>query len=212
MTTADWENQAIKAALNQNWEKAAEFNKKILKENPKNIPALNRLGKAFWEMNKNDEADKIYKKVLKLDCFNPIANKNLKRLTKTKKKVKNNSKAVFLSSERVFLEEPGKTKIVRLTRLASPSVLAQQDSGDPLLLVVKKRIISVTDSEQNYLGALPEDLSQKMIRFINGGNQYQAFIKSVDRQKFEVFLKEAFRSKKFLTTPSFPQGKLSFSQ
>jgi len=212
MTTADWENQAIKAALNQNWEKAAELNKKILKENPKNIPALNRLGKAFWEMNKTEEANKIYKKVIKIDRFNPIANKNLKRLTKTKKKSRNNLKQVFLSSERVFLEEPGKTKIIRLTRLASPSVLAQQDSGDPVLLIVKKRLICVADSEQNYLGALPEDLSQRMIKFINGGNQYQAFIKSADRQKLEVFLKEVFRSKKFLTTPSFPQGKLSFSQ
>jgi hypothetical protein len=68
------------------------------------------------------------------------------------------------------------------------------------------------DGSQNYLGVIPEDLSQKLIRFINGGNQYQGFIKSVDRQKLEVFIKEVSRSKKFLTTPSFPQGKASFDQ
>lgn len=212
MTTADWENQAIKAALSQNWKKAVELNKKIIKEIPKNIPALNRLGKAFWELNENEEANKIYKKVLKIDCFNPIANKNLKRLTKTKKKSNKKAESLLLLSEKAFLEEPGKTKIVRLTRLASPSVLAQQDSGDPIVFMVKKRLISVMDSDQNYLGAIPEDLSQRLIRFINGGNEYQGFIKSIERQKLEILIREIVRSKKFATTPSFPQGKLSFSQ
>lgn len=212
MTTANWEEQAVKAALVRNWAKAAELNKKILKEKPQNVPALNRLGKAFWEMDKVQEANKIYKKVLKIDPVNTIANKNFKRLTKVKKKPKNNLEEQFFPSEKVFLEEPGRTKLVRLTRLASPSVLAQQDNGDPVALIVKKRLVSVMDGSQNYLGVIPEDLSQKLIRFINGGNQYQGFIKSVDRQKLEVFIKEVSRSKKFLTTPSFPQGKASFDQ
>jgi hypothetical protein len=212
MTTANWEEQAIKAALVRNWTKAAELNKKILREKPQSVPALNRLGKAFWEMDKVQEANKIYKKVIKIDPFNPIANKNLKRLTKVKKKPKNNLEEQFFSSEKVFLEEPGKTKLVRLTRLASPSILAQQDNGDPVSLVVKKRLVSVVDGSQNYLGVIPEDLSQRLIRLINGGNQYQGFVKSIDRQKLEVFIKEVSRSKKFLTTPSFPQGKAIFDQ
>jgi hypothetical protein len=163
-------------------------------------------------MDKVQEANKIYKKVLKIDPINTIANKNLKRLTKVKKKPKNNLGEQFFSSEEVFLEEPGRTKLVRLTRLASPSVLAQQDNGDPVSLIVKKRFVNVVDVSQNYLGVIPEDLSQKLIRFINGGNQYQGFVKSVDRQKLEVFIKEISRSKKFSTTPSFPQGKASFDQ
>jgi tetratricopeptide (TPR) repeat protein len=212
MTTANCEEQAVKAALVRNWAKAAELNKKILKEKPQNVPALNRLGKAFWEMDKVQEANKIYKKVIKIDPCNPIANKNLKRLSKFKKKPRNNFEEQFFPSEKLFLEEPGKTKLVRLTRLASPTVLAQQDNGDPITLVVKKRLVSVVDNSQNYLGVIPEDLSQRLIRLITGGNQYQGFIKSVDRQKLEVFLKEVFRGKKFLTTPSFPQGKVSFDQ
>lgn len=210
--TADLEEQAIKAALNQNWLKAIEINRKIHKDNPKDIPALNRLGRAFWEMGKIDEANKAYKQAIKIDPFNPIANKNLKRLTGAKKRPHKNSKNDFVNSGKVFLEEPGKTKLIRLTRLSSPQILSELDSGDPVFLLIKKRLVSVLDSSKNYLGSIPEDLSQRLIKLIKGGNQYQGFVKSVDRQKLEVFIREVSRSRKLADTPSFPQGKLSLAQ
>lgn len=202
--TADLEEQAIKSALNQNWLKAIEINKKIIKNSPKNIPALNRLGRAFWELDKIEEADKIYKKVIKIDPFNPIALKNVKRLVKGKKRSVKKNKNCFIHSGKVFLEEPGKTKIVRLIRLSSPDVLSELDSGDPILFLVKKRLVSVLDSNKIYLGSVPEDLSQKLIKLIKRGNQYQGFVKSVDRQKLEIFIRETTRSKKFADSPSFP--------
>lgn len=210
--TADLEEQAIKAALNQNWLKAIEINRKIHKDNPKDIPALNRLGRAFWEMGQIDEANKAYKQAIKIDPFNPIANKNLKRLTGARKRTHKNSKNDFVNSGKVFLEEPGKTKLVRLTRLSSPQILSGLDSGDPVFLLIKKRLVSVLDGSKNYLGSIPEDLSQRLIKLIKGGNQYQGFVKSVDRQKLEVFIREVSRSRKFIDTPSFPQGKLSLAQ
>ncbi len=201
--TAELEDQAIKAALNQNWPKAIEINKKILKENPKNIAALNRLGRAFWEIGQIEKANKTYKKVIKIDSFNPIANKNLKRLTQAKKRVGKNLKNDFTHSGKVFLEEPGKTKLVRLTRLNSPDVLSELDSGDPVFFLVKKRFVSILDTNKNYLGSIPEDLSQRLIKFIKGGNQYQGFVRSVERQKLEIFIREVSRSKKFTDIPSF---------
>lgn len=201
--TAELEEQAIKAALNQNWSKAIEINKAILKDNPKDIPALNRLGRAFWETSKIEEANKTYKKVIKIDPFNPIANKNLKRLIKAKKRPHKNLKNDFTHSGKVFLEEPGKTKLVRLTRLNSPDVLSELDSGDPVFFLVKKRLVSILDTNKNYLGSIPEDLSQRLIKFIKGGNQYQGFVRSVDRQKLEIFIREISRSKKFTDIPSF---------
>jgi len=57
-----------------------------LKDNPKDISTLNRLGRAFWEINEIEKANKTYKKVISIDPFNPIANKNLKRLTTKGKK------------------------------------------------------------------------------------------------------------------------------
>ena len=213
MTPTALEEQAIKAALAQNWSKALEINKKILKDSPKNIAALNRLGRAYWEMGKIEQAQQTYKKVLSLDRFNPIANKNLKRLTKSAKikKIFEGKNASPRLGE-IFLEEPGKTKIVKLVRLTSPSVLAQLNNADLVTLKAKKRTISVLSAKGNYLGTIPEDLSTRLIKFIKGGNQYQAFVKSVDHQKLEILIREVSRAKKFFNTPSFPQGKLSFSQ
>lgn len=213
MTTTALEEQAVKAALTQNWLKAIEINKKILKDLPQNIAALNRLGRAYWETGKIIQAIQSYKKVLKFDSLNPIANKNLRRLAKGgRAKKRTNKKNNFTPVGEIFLEEPGKTKMVKLVRLAPPSILAQLDNADPVVMTVKKRTVSIFSENDNYLGAIPEDLSIRLIRLIKGGNQYQAFIKSVDHQKLEIFIREVFRAKKFFNNPSFLQGRASFSQ
>lgn len=213
MTTTALEEQAIAAALAQNWTKAIELNQKILKDFPQNIAALNRLGRAYWEIGKTTQSIQTFKKVLKFDRLNPIANKNLNRLSRGSGAKKITSKKnSFTPSGNIFLEEPGKTKLVKLVRLAPPSALAQLDNADPVLLVVKKRVISVLSENGDYLGAIPEDLSLRLIGFIKGGNQYQAFVKSVDHQKLEIFIREVVRNKKFFNVPSFPQGKLNISQ
>lgn len=213
MTTTALEEQAVKAALTQNWLKAVEINKKILKDFPQNIAALNRLGRAHWETGKITQAIQSYKKVLKFDSLNPIANKNLKRLEKggqNKKKFPKKNNPTPLG--KTFLEEPGKTKMVKLVRLAPPATLAQLDNADTVILTIKKRVVSVLSENGNYLGTIPEDLSIRLIRLIKGGNQYQSFIKGVDHQKLEIFIREVFRAKKFFNNPSFPQGRTSFSQ
>lgn len=193
------ERQAIKAALKGAWEQAIEVNQKILKLNPKNMAALNRLGQAFWKAGNLDAAKKSYQKVLKVDRYNTIATKNLKRLGDQKKAApqKGNPKQV------AFLEEPGRTKIVKLVRLAGPAALSELNSGDELLLEPKRHIISVTTPDKTYLGSLPDDLSHRLLRFLKGGNQYQVLVKSVERQTLEVFIREEKRAKKFANVPSF---------
>ncbi len=199
------EELAIRAAINQNWEKAIEINKKIIKENKKNIVALNRLAHAYYQTGEAKKADETYKQVLEIDNSNPIANKNIKRLNKAKRIKPNNKKKSinFYNSGSMFLEEPGKTKLVSLVRLAQPSILAQTNPAQPVILEPKKRTISIIDENETYLGTIPEDLSIKLIKFIKGGNQYQAFVKNVDHQKLEIFIKETNRGKKFTNDPSF---------
>ena len=199
------EELAIRAAINQNWEKAIEINKKIIKENKKNIAALNRLAHAYYQTGEAKKANETYKQVLEIDNFNPIANKNIKRLNKAKRIKPNNKKKSinFYNSGSMFLEEPGKTKLVSLVRLAQPSILAQTNPAQPVILEPKKRTISIIDENETYLGTIPEDLSIKLIKFIKGGNQYQAFVKNVDHQKLEIFIKETNRGKKFTNDPSF---------
>lgn len=192
--------EAIKAALCSNWQKAVEVNSQILKTDPKNIDCLNRLGKALLETGENKKSATIFRKVLKLDRYNAIAQKNLAR-TKTGSVKKNDNQTA--SPVTNFLEEPGKTKLVSLVNIASASVLLKQNQTDPVKLASKRHTVVVTDSEDNYLGALPDDVGRRLSLLIKGGNEYTAVIKSVTKNSLVVFLRESKRSKRFANTPSF---------
>src|SRR3989338_4300800 len=71
---------AIQAALRGKWTEAVDLNAAILRENPNELEALNRLARAYAELGEIAKADSTYRKVLVLDKYNPIAIKNLKRL------------------------------------------------------------------------------------------------------------------------------------
>lgn len=203
MEISDLEKQAVQAAIKGVWSKAVDLNRRLLKEDPENTAALNRLAKAYWELNKVSQAQKTYKKVLTFDRYNPIATKNLERLVK-KRKGSKQTKVTHISN--LFLEEPGKTKTIKLIRLASDEVLSELDSGQKVELMPKKRNISVTAEDGIYLGTIPDDFSSRLIKLIKGGNRYQAFIKGVARQHLEIFIRETFRSKRFHNLPSFPSS------
>ncbi len=100
---------------------------------------------------------------------------------------------------------------MRLVKLAEPAVLSLLDNADPVRLVPKKRRISVTTEDGHYLGALPDDLSQRLIRFIQGGNRYEAFIKAVEKGELQIFIREIFRSQRFKNLPSFSASGVAYS-
>ncbi len=201
MVTNNLEKQAVQAAIKGTWAKAVEINRQLLKDDPENIGALNRLARAQRELNEIAQAQKIYKKVLTIDRYNPIATKNLQRLVKGKKK-SGQTKTIHTSN--LFLEEPGKTKTIKLIRLASAEVLAELNSGQIVKLEPKERSISIITENGAYLGSIPDDLSSRLIKLIKGGNQYKVIVKGVARQHLEVFIRETFRSKRLHNLSSFP--------
>lgn len=207
MAFSNLEKQAIQAAINGAWQKAVDLNRQLIKENPKNTAALNRLARAYWELGKNDQAQKTYKKVLTLDPYNSIAAKNLQRIVKKRKKIK--QKKITITSN-LFLEEPGKTRTIKLIRLASADILAGLSNGQKVELIPKKRTISATTEDKVYLGTVPDDLSLRLNKLIKGGNRYQAFVKAIDKQHLEIFVREIFRSKRFRNLPSFPSSGTSY--
>ena len=203
MDTATLEKKAIQAAIEGAWKYAIELNEKILKSEPQNIAALNRLARAFCQINKLSFAKKAYQKAIALDQYNPIAIRNLKRLTDQVKGKKKQSSQEPTVAE-FFIGEPGKTKVVKLLRLTSPKILAELNNGNRVVLVPKKRFVTITKEDKTYLGILPEDLSQRLISLTKGGNRYDAFVKVVERQHLEIFIKETFRSHRLGNLPSFP--------
>lgn len=195
---------AIDAALDSKWEEALKINKKIIKDDPQNIDALNRQAKAYMELGKPNLAKKYYSEVLKYDPYNPIALKNLKIM----KSFKSNGKDfVPCNQDRLspslFLQEPGKTKIVNLLNVAEPQKLSHAFCGMKVEMTLKNRKITIVDSNGNYLGVLPDDVNHLLTRLSKGGNKYEIFIKSVRVNSLSVIIKEVFRSKRFKNQPSF---------
>lgn len=195
------EQRAVKAAGCCQWTSAINYNLQILKIKPDNTSALNRLGKAYWEDGQIDKAKTSFEKSLKVDPSNGIAFKNLERL----KDLKNTpvSPPRLATNRAVFLEEPGITKIVRLTRLASGHVLSELDCADEVFLRPRNRLVNVVNQKGIYLGCLPEDLSFRLIKLIKRGNRYQAFIRLIDARNLHLLVREVKRSTRLHNTPSF---------
>jgi len=196
-------SQAVMAAINSSWKEAIKINAKILSEDPQDIEALNRLAYAYLETGDCNRAQKHYKKVLIFEPYNPIAQRNLKRMIESGSMFPRKGSKKSASVASFFLEETGKTKVVIAIKLAGKTVLNRLRTGDLLTLVPKKHFIAIHDERDIYIGSLPEDISFRLIEFIKKGNKYDCYVRSVDKNYLCVFLKEISRSNKLKNVISF---------
>lgn len=202
MTDTSISTKAVAAALSQNWKEAILLNLEILREQEENFEALSRLAYAYMRSGELSKAKKTYEHVLKIDKYNQIAQKNLKKLTNLKKD------AVLAESDKtvsplMFLEEPGKTKVVDCTHVAPNQVLFTLTSGEEVMMKQKNHCIEIRSSSNGYLAALPDDISFKLSRLIEAGNTYQTIVKHIDKNTLKVLIRELSRGSKFASQPSF---------
>ena len=201
--------QAIEAALTGNWKEAVKINLSILKHDPRDIESLNRLGRAFMEIGQKSKAENAYKKVLRLDKFNTIATRNL-GLLKTSRFNRQASSNKSSHPQTMFLEEPGVTKTVQPIRPGDAKVISRLHPGDPVRVVVRQHNVVAITTSNEYLARFPDDLASRLRTFIQAGNTYTAFIRSVD--PLRIFVRETHRATKYQSTPSFPlTEKLSYA-
>lgn len=193
-------NQAIKATLSGDWEQAIELNKALLKDSPEDIEALNRMGLAYTVIGDSKGAKRSYKKVLDIDPLNSIALKNLKKL---ENETNNHlDTATIIQVNNIFIEETGKTKVVELINLAQAEVLMSLRTGQSVDMSVKRLKVFIHRGKE-YVGVLPDDIGNRLIKFIKGGNKYEAFVKSANHQNVSIFIRELKRSSKYKDQPSF---------
>jgi hypothetical protein len=190
-------SQAIQTALVGDWGKAITINKQILQEEPEDIDTLNRLAFAFLGEGNIKDAKSIYQKVLLLDMQNPIAIRNLKRLNEV------HSKKINIQLTNLFIEEPGKTKVIELINVADKKIISHLRSGEKVNLNIKRMKIFALDQNNQYIGMLPDDICKRLIKFINGGNQYEAYTRTADSNKITLIIRELKRVKRFQNQPSF---------
>ncbi len=181
------ENQAIKAAKDNDWKEAIALNQEILEHSQDNIAALNRLGFALLQLGKLRKASQVFNQVLKLEKHNPIAQKQL-----------NNIKNKIISSPQFqaqnFVEEPSKSKIISLSRLSNRQTLESLHVGQELSLRPKNRFISVETLTGVYIGSMPENISLRLSRLITSGNKYLCQLHSSSSHHCSIFVKEIYQS------------------
>lgn len=197
----DLNDKAVRAALSGDWETAVELNLEILAELPQNIPALNRLARAYTELNQKDAAKDAYEQVLRLDKYDIIATKNLKLLPHQK----NNMADISLASE-TFIEMPGLTKSTLLIKVASRDILLSLVCKQKLALVPRSRLVAVLSEDKTCIGCLPDDLSLKINESLKDGYTYSTCIKGVTDNTATIFIREVSRPLKSSSAATFSRG------
>ena len=201
----DLSRDAIALALKGEWERASEVNRAIRELFTDDVEAMNRLGKAYMELGRYDEAKEVLGNVARIAPYNNIAKKNLARLDSL------GSSPVSTSLGRkaggvphMFIEESGKSGTTVLRKTASGETIARVAPSDPANLIVENSNLNVYSRDGEYLGQVEPKLGQRLIRLMCGGNEYDAAIVSVNQQGMSVIIRETYRHRSLQDVCSFP--------
>ena len=193
---------AIALAMQARWQEAVEVNKEIIGSFPEDVDTFNRLGRAHMELGNYAQAKEAYRQSVKLDPYNAIANRNLRRLNDLKETVK-----TAVETDRVepqqFIEEIGKAGVVTLIELAPKEKRALTVAGDKASLKIEGSSLVVENGRGEYLGKAELKHAQRLIRLMLGGNKYSAVVVKSTAEGMTVMARETFQH------PS-QAGKLSF--
>ena len=202
--TRAFADQAVQAALEADWTKAVELNTAILEKNAEDLEARNRLGRALLETGKLEEAKAAYADVIKAEPNNPIALRNVARLTTLiEHKTKTNA-TKSKTQPRLFIEDMGKTGILRLINPAPPHVVAKYSPGAEAELRERDGLIAVHARDGELLGFLEPKVGRRLLDLINTGNEYVVAVVSNDQQNPRVAIRETLQSPENAQRISFP--------
>ncbi len=197
-------DQAVAAALDADWPRARELNTKILEAAPDDVEARNRLGRALIEQGQLDEARAAFAEVLKVEPYNSIAIRGSQRIAQLSehkaKSVTTNTK----TQPRLFIEDMGKTGILRLINPAPAYILARYSAGAECQLREQEGLLAVHARDGELLGFLEPKVGRRLIDLIRTGNQYVAAIVSNDQANARVAIREVLQSAENASRISFP--------
>ena len=191
--------EARKFAIAGDWESAAAVNRVILESAPRDIDAMNRLGKALMEMGNLDEALEVYRQAIVVDPSNVIAQRNagrIEQLIGAKAADSPSAVAAFRTGNAVqagvFVEEVGKTFVTDLIRPTVDAILTQLAPADEVELRISDKNVSVHDQHGNLLGQLEPKIGQRMVRLIRSGNRFKAYIVALTGVTARIILREIY--------------------
>jgi tetratricopeptide repeat protein len=191
--------EARKFAISGDWGAAAEVNRTILEAAPRDIDAMNRLGKSLMEMGNLDEALEVYRQAIAIDPSNVIAQRNagrIEQLIGAKAADAPAAVAAFRTGNAVqagvFVEEVGKTFVTDLIRPTVDAILTQLAPADEVELRINGKNVNVHDEHGNQLGQLEPQIGQRMVRLMESGNRFKAYIVALTGVTARIILREIY--------------------
>jgi len=200
---SQYSEDAVQLAITGKWDEAVKLNKFIIDSFGADEETQNRLGKSLSELGKLKEAKAAYEAALKINPMNSIAKKNAARinaLLHQKEGLKVGGIKVDLN---LFVEEMGKTVITNVEPTGNTDVSSKVAAGDVAELKVEGDGIIAETSRGVKLGSLEAKLARRLIKFMRGGNRYQAGVTSVDGGTIKLIVRETHQDPRFAGKPSF---------
>ena len=200
-------DEAVQLAIAGKWDEAAKLNKFIIESFGTDEETQNRLGKALSELGKLKDAKAAYEVALKLNPMNSIAKKNAARinaLLHQKEGLKVGGTRVDLN---LFVEEMGKTVITILENSPGSDICSRVAAGDVAELRIDGDGVVAETSRGVKLGLLEAKLARRLIKFMRGGNRYQAGVMSCEGTAVKLIVRETYQDPKFAGKPSFPMRR-----
>ena len=198
---------AVQLAIAGKWDEAAKLNRFIIESFGTDEETQNRLGKALSELGKLKDAKAAYEVALKLNPMNSIAKKNAARinaLLHQKEGLKVGGTRVDLN---LFVEEMGKTVITTVDSVSGSDICSKVAAGDVAELRIDGDGVVAETSRGVRLGLLEAKLARRLIKFMRGGNRYQAGVTACDSNQVKLIVRETYQDPKFAGKPSFPMRR-----
>lgn len=200
--------QAIALAMQGQWQEAITANNEIIENFPHDVEAYNRLGRAYLELGMYSQARQAYGHASELDPYNTIAKKNLKRLALLNEdattKVDSPEADAQKVEPQIFIEEMGKASVVDLYNLGAMEVQAKVVAGDKVYLKSDGHVLNIETGHGEYLGQVDPKHGQRLIKLLEGGNQYTVAVTSVAPGKITVIIREIYQHPSQAGQLSFP--------
>jgi len=197
-------DQATAAALEADWPRAVELNAKIIEAAPDDLEARNRLGRALVEQGKLEDAKVSFAEVLKTEPYNSIALRGQARVIALLEHKGKPNTTTTRTQPRLFIEDMGKTGILRLMNPAPAHVLAKYSPGAECELREQEGLLAVHARDGELLGFLEPKVGRRLIDLLRTGNQYVAAIVSTDPQSARIAIREVLQSTENASRISFP--------
>jgi tetratricopeptide (TPR) repeat protein len=204
---SQYAEDAVQLAISGKWDDAVKLNKFIIDSFGADEETQNRLGKALSELGKLKDAKSAYEAALKLNPMNSIAKRNASRinaLLHEKEGLKVGGRKVDLN---LFVEEMGKTVITTLESIPGGDICSKVAAGDVAELKAAGDGVVAETTRGVRLGLLEPKLARRLIKFMRGGNRYQAGVTSCENNSVKLIVRETYQDPRFAGKPSFPMRR-----